>query len=123
MTASGFSTPWAGPKRVRPPALTLAQLPRIDIVLVSHNHYDHLDLPTLRWFMAPVHCTPEEAVRIHRAVRSRRSVAMHFGTFQLTDEGIDEPRLALAAARLAHGVAAADFLIPNFGETRVTPLP
>ena len=40
---------WAGPRRVRPPALALEQLPRIDVVLVSHNHYDHLDLPALRW--------------------------------------------------------------------------
>ncbi|MBS0659679.1 MAG: MBL fold metallo-hydrolase [Verrucomicrobia bacterium] len=39
---------FAGPKRSRPAGLKLAELPRIHVVLVSHNHYDHLDLPTLR---------------------------------------------------------------------------
>jgi hypothetical protein len=39
---------WAGPKRVRPPGIKLADLPRPDVVLLSHNHYDHMDLPTLR---------------------------------------------------------------------------
>jgi L-ascorbate metabolism protein UlaG (beta-lactamase superfamily) len=44
--ASPFS--FAGPFRVREPGVRFEDLPPIDLVLVSHNHYDHLDLPTLR---------------------------------------------------------------------------
>lgn len=39
---------WAGPKRVRPPGIPFESLPRIDAVVISHNHYDHMDLPTLQ---------------------------------------------------------------------------
>ena len=40
--------PWAGPRRVRAPGLALDALPRPNVILLSHNHYDHLDLPSLR---------------------------------------------------------------------------
>ena len=39
---------WAGPRRHRPPGIRFEDLPPIDAVLVSHNHYDHMDVPTLR---------------------------------------------------------------------------
>jgi L-ascorbate metabolism protein UlaG (beta-lactamase superfamily) len=43
--ASPFT--WAGPKRHRAPGLRFEDLPPIDVVLLSHNHYDHLDIATL----------------------------------------------------------------------------
>lgn len=46
---SDYATPFPplGPRRVSPPAVRFEDLPPIDVVLVSHNHYDHMDLPTL----------------------------------------------------------------------------
>jgi len=39
---------FAGPRRITAPAITIAQLPEIDLVVISHNHYDHLDLASVR---------------------------------------------------------------------------
>jgi L-ascorbate metabolism protein UlaG (beta-lactamase superfamily) len=48
---------WIGPHRFHPPGVRFENLPEIDLVLVSHNHYDHLDLPTLRR-LARLHGAP-----------------------------------------------------------------
>lgn len=224
---------WVGPKRNVPPGLGLGELPCLDLVLLSHNHYDHLDLPTLRWlgqqpcerqpqavvplglkaflaeqglrkvveldwwehvcfrdavihavpaqhfsartpfdrnqtlwagyvvehpvcrfffagdtgycadfqiigqklgpmdlaaipigayeprwFMHALHVTPEEAVKIHQDVRSRRSVGIHWGTFELTDEPLDEPPKRLRAALARAGISAEEFFVMQHGETR-----
>jgi L-ascorbate metabolism protein UlaG (beta-lactamase superfamily) len=226
---------WAGPRRVRRPGVPFEQLPPIHLVLVSHNHYDHMDLPTLnrleerfhplfltglgnrrclmrrgltnvkeldwwqsqrchdaltatftpalhfsrrgwfdenrtlwggfvleveqrriyfagdtgyadhfreirrrlgpidgalfpfaayepRWFMKPAHMNPEEAVQAHLDLGPGLTIGMHFGTFQLTDEGIDEPVVALRKCLRQRGVADRLFRVPEFGETMVIPL-
>jgi len=224
---------FAGPRRVRPPGQNLDALPYVDLLLVTHNHYDHMDLPTLRqvrkrwappvatglrnarhlakagirsaveldwwqstdlagarityvpaqhfssrslrdrnqclwggfvieaggavvyfagdsgycphfaeighrfpridlallpigayeprWFMRQQHVNPEEAVHAHLDLRPRRSLGMHFGTFQLTDEAIDAPVRALREARSRAGLSEADFDVLAFGETREYP--
>jgi L-ascorbate metabolism protein UlaG (beta-lactamase superfamily) len=222
---------FAGPKRVHAPGIPFEDLPRIDLVLVSHNHYDHMDVATLRrlhavhrpvvvttlgnraflagegvpdaveldwwqtheprpgvkvtitpaqhfaargltdrsktlwggytletpagrlwfagdtgyfdgfreigrrlgpfdlafipigayeprWFMEPVHCTPAEALQIHREVRARRSLAMHFGCFPLADDAFDQPVWDLEAARPTSGLTADEFAVPVVGATR-----
>jgi L-ascorbate metabolism protein UlaG (beta-lactamase superfamily) len=70
-----------------------------------------------RWFMRSVHMNPDEAVRAHLDLQSVQSIGMHFGTFQLTTEGIDEPLLKLEAARRARNIAESRFRTLEFGES------
>jgi L-ascorbate metabolism protein UlaG (beta-lactamase superfamily) len=46
---------FAGPKRMRPPGIMFEDLPPIDIILISHNHYDHLDVPTIKRLIGMFH--------------------------------------------------------------------
>ena len=59
--------------------------------------------------MQPQHVDPAEAVQIHLDLNAKRSVGMHWGTFELTDESLDQPPIDLAAARQVRGLADAAF--------------
>ena len=71
-----------------------------------------------RWFMGVMHVDPEEAVKIHRDLDARESIAMHWGTFVLTDEPLDEPPHKLATALRAAGIPHDRFRVMKHGETR-----
>ncbi len=59
-----------------------------------------------RWFMKPMHLHPEEAVTVFQETRCCQAVAMHWGTFRLTDEPLGEPPLRLAAELARQGIPA-----------------
>ncbi|WP_345266062.1 MBL fold metallo-hydrolase [Nibrella viscosa] len=61
------------------------------------------------WFMAPVHCSPAEAVEIHKDVCSQQSVAIHYGTFPLADEEEMEPVTDLQKALQQQSIPAEKF--------------
>ena len=63
---------WIGPKRRRKPGVRMDDLPDIDTVLLSHSHYDHLDLPTLRELAARGRSTFVVAARGARLLRSEK---------------------------------------------------
>jgi L-ascorbate metabolism protein UlaG (beta-lactamase superfamily) len=228
--------PFAGPRRVRPPGLRFEDLPPIHAVLLSHNHYDHMDVATLRrlardhhprfftalgnaaflaakgigpveeldwwgdaaapvagltvtavpaqhfsnrsvgdrdvtlwcgfvlrgaagavyfagdtgfgphfaeirarlgaprlallpigayrprWFMGPIHVSPEEAVMAHHALGAGTSVAVHFGTFVLADDGETEPVEDLERyLATAPAPVRPRFWVLGFGEGRDVP--
>jgi L-ascorbate metabolism protein UlaG (beta-lactamase superfamily) len=71
-----------------------------------------------RWFMSAQHVCPEEAVEAARMLEARHLVAMHWGTFRLTDEPIGEPPARARAAFAEGGGAESDLWILDVGETR-----
>jgi L-ascorbate metabolism protein UlaG (beta-lactamase superfamily) len=70
-----------------------------------------------RWFMKYHHVNPEESVQIHQDLRSEKSVAIHWGTFILTDEPLDEPPQRLASALQSNQIPQNDFEVLQHGQT------
>ena len=83
----------------------------IDLALLPIGAYEP------RWFMQVVHMNPTEAVQAHLDLDATTSIGMHYGTFQLTTEAIDEPLRALDEACRARSVPRARFRTLEFGET------
>ena len=83
-----------------------------DIALLPIGSYEP------RWFMASQHINAAEAVKIHRDIGAKRSLGVHWGTFELTDEALDQPPRALAREARAAGVSDEEFFVLAVGETR-----
>jgi N-acyl-phosphatidylethanolamine-hydrolysing phospholipase D len=71
-----------------------------------------------RWFMSNQHVDVAEALKIHADVGAKRSFGLHWGTFQLTDEPLDEPPRVLASLRAQAGLDEGAFFTMAIGETR-----
>jgi L-ascorbate metabolism protein UlaG (beta-lactamase superfamily) len=81
----------------------------IDVALLPIGAYEP------RWFMKMVHMNPAEAVQAHLDLGAPESIGMHFGTFQLTAEAIDDPIRALREACRAQNVGEGKFRVLDFG--------
>ncbi len=75
-----------------------------------------------RWFMRTQHVDPPEAVQLHRELKVRHSLAIHWGTFELADDSLDEPVELLQKAMAEDGLSDKDFWIIRQGESRPVPL-
>jgi L-ascorbate metabolism protein UlaG (beta-lactamase superfamily) len=87
------------------------RLGQVDLALLPIGAYEP------RWFMQAIHMNPAEAVQAHLDLEASESIGMHFGTFQMTTEGIDEPLRALEEARRARNIAPSRFRTLGFGES------
>jgi N-acyl-phosphatidylethanolamine-hydrolysing phospholipase D len=74
-----------------------------------------------RWFMKAQHVDPAEAVQVHIDLGAKQSCGVHWGTFALTDEPLDEPPRGLSAARVARVMSDDEFFVLAVGEPRRLP--
>ena len=88
-----------------------ARLSPVDLALLPIGAYEP------RWFMKDIHMNPAEAVQAHLDLGARRSLGMHWGTFQLTPEGVDEPVRELTKALQERGVPAQQFRPAEVGQS------
>jgi N-acyl-phosphatidylethanolamine-hydrolysing phospholipase D len=84
----------------------------INLALISIGAYEP------RWFMKDMHINPEEAVQIHLDIKSEHSIAVQWGTFQLTSEPIDDPPLKLREALAEKNIPTGKFEFMKIGEIR-----
>jgi L-ascorbate metabolism protein UlaG (beta-lactamase superfamily) len=87
------------------------RFPGLDAALLPIGAYDP------PWFMERQHMNPEQAVQAFLDLGARRFVAMHWGTFKLTDEPLDEPPRRLRAEWRRRALPDASLRVPGIGES------
>jgi L-ascorbate metabolism protein UlaG (beta-lactamase superfamily) len=92
-----------------------ARFGRIDAALLPIGAYDP------PWFMEKQHMNPEQAVQAFVDLRAQHLVAMHWGTFKLTDEPLDEPPRRLRAEWQRRAMPLPSLHVPAIGETLTIP--
>ena len=75
-----------------------------------------------RTLFSPIHCSPHDAVRMHREVKSRKTFGIHFGVFKLTAEAVDEPPKLLQDEAKKIGLPADEFDVLEIGQTVSVPV-
>jgi len=91
------------------------RFPGIDVALLPIGAYDP------QWFMSKQHMNPADALRAFRDLGARRVVAMHWGTFKLTDEPLDEPPALFQEGAAALGLTDGVAHVAAVGETIALP--
>ncbi len=94
---------------------TAERLQQVDLGVIPIGAYKP------RQMMGPIHVNPAEAVEIHKDLRARASMAIHWGAFILSAEGVLTPAEDLAIAREAAGLDEDTFAAWSVGETRHFP--
>jgi L-ascorbate metabolism protein UlaG (beta-lactamase superfamily) len=94
----------------RPFRRVAARHPRLDLALLPIGAYEP------RWFMRAQHMNPDDAVQALGLLGARQALGYHWGTFRLTNEGVDRPARDLAAALTARGVEPRRFLAMRPGQ-------
>ncbi len=83
-----------------------------DVALLAIGAYEP------RWFMATQHINPLEAGQAHIDLGAARSIGVHWGTFNLTDEALDQPPIDLAAAKRTLALARDEFFLLKIGQSQ-----
>ena len=85
--------------------------PGIDLALIPIGAYRP------NWFMKSIHLHPNEALQVHKDLKAKQSVAMHWGTFLMGDEPVSEPRVFLLRALVTAKLPKSALRTLGFGET------